>query len=94
MTGASAGHKSAPASAPAGERAAATSHAASNPAPTDAGPGRQTAGPLRPRRKLFVGLIVVYVIWMTLLLILYFTKVAPLRAGQTAPTSAAPSFDR
>lgn len=43
--------------------------------------------PLKPRRQLFVILLIVFAIWLAGLLTLYFAKVYPMRHPSSAPAS-------
>ena len=63
-------------------------------------PTPEPAGaPLKPRPKLFLGLLLLFAIWLGILLTLYFKTVYPLRHHSTAATtrpgaSALPSAPR
>ena len=46
--------------------------------------------PLKPRRGLFVGLLVVFTIWVGILLYMFFTTVWPLRHSISATNPALP----
>jgi len=43
--------------------------------------GLAPAGPLRPRRRLFIGLMILLLIWVVILLVMYFTTVYLHRHG-------------
>lgn len=44
--------------------------------------GVAPARPLRPRRRLFIGLMILLLIWVAILLVMYFATVYPQRHGQ------------
>ena len=46
--------------------------------------------PLQPHKRLFVGLMIVFAIWVAVLLWLFFTTVWPLRHSLTATRPALP----
>lgn len=46
--------------------------------------------PLQPHRRLFVGLMVIFLLWVGVLLWLFFTTVWPLRHSLTATRPALP----
>jgi hypothetical protein len=45
------------------------------------GGGDAPAGRLRPRPRLFIGLLILLVLWVVILLVMYFTTVYPQRHG-------------
>jgi hypothetical protein len=61
-------------------------------------PPGPACAPLKPRPKLFLALLAIFVIWLGILLTLYFRTVYPLRYPSTAATrpgaSALPSAPR
>jgi hypothetical protein len=61
------------------------------PATTESAPGAApaTLDPLRPRRGLFVGLMLLFLAWVAVLLVMYFTLVYPARHSHPGASGAA-----